>query len=384
MFLLIGPLTTIDAQQVLGENQPDSVPKVTMLKGNGGQVAWYKGTSHELIAIDAITDATTRNTEIFVLNPDGSGETCVTCDSLVPKGFIGNPAWHPDGEHLVFQAENANSNHKLYNHSAWGINQDLWVIRRDGKDAERIYSPGRDGGVLHPHVSDDGKLLIFAERVATGKRYPRLKELTPGGENPWDGWQIHIADFDLTKSGTAKLSNHRTIRPNGKGLYETHGFTPGGHLIYSHTEDGANFVDDIYSAKLDGSDVKALVDSRSTWDEHGAYSPDGRRFAFMSSRIRPSLRFPGPRPAELVTEMYLSDDGNPPRQITSMTERLGYDCVVSDLDWDRTGTRIVFQVASFKKRVPQQVWIVVLPALKTDPGRKSEIPGPKVVEGGGH
>ena len=61
---------------------------------SGGRLDWYKGVKHNLIAFDAIVDDTTKNTELYTMQPDGSDRFCVTCKAPVPKGFVGQPVWH--------------------------------------------------------------------------------------------------------------------------------------------------------------------------------------------------------------------------------------------------------------------------------------------------
>lgn len=337
-------------------------PELRLLTDNGGRVSWYKGTKHELLAFDALSSKDSDNTEVYVIEPDGSGRRCVTCDSGTPKGYLGQPDWHPDGEHIVFQAENENSAHRNFNHVAWGIDNDLWIVRRDGKGAERIFRTARNHGVLHPHFSKDGRMLVFAERTPTGRRARGLARLIgPEGESQWTGWRIHLADFDLDKRGEGRLSNHRTFQPNGPGVYETHGFAPDGRILYTYTGGDRQYMDDIYAVGRDGRNPENLTNSPDTWEEHGHYSPDGRLFAFMSSRIDRSFRGGRSRPMTLKTELYVQREGEEPVRITDVNSRARRRrLVVSDLDWDRTGSRIVFQVAVLDGSVAPELWIATL------------------------
>jgi len=341
-----------------------------LIQPDGGRVDWYRGpAAHELIAYDAVVDEATQDTEIFTMRPDGSQIAPVTGgNTVVPRGFVGQPAWHPDGEHIVFQAENAHSQHRRFNHMSWGINNDLWLIRRDGTGAERIWVSPPEHAALHPHFSEDGKRLVFAERIATGKvRYPRWA--TPGGENPWAGWQIHLAEVDLNAHGTDILSNHRVLFGAGpardRGFYETHGFRHG-LLMYSHTPGGLAYVDDCYTCALDGSEVVDRVNSPKTWDEHGVYSPGGAWYSFISSRVDPAWQAPASTAATLRTELYLQQ-GDAIWQATAFNAgaKPGRRYLVSDYDWDRSGTRIALQVAAVDgvRRLPHhpQIWVLTLP-----------------------
>jgi hypothetical protein len=70
------------------------------------------------------------------------------------------------------------------------------------------------------------------------------------------------------------------------------------------------------------------------------------------------LRFPGSRPTDLRTELFLEEGGQDPRPITDMNGRKGRRIVVSDFDWDREGRRIVFQVADIDASRPPEIWMI--------------------------
>lgn len=341
--------------------------KMEKIADNGGRVDWYKGDKHELIACDAISDAENMNTELYTMQPDGSQKRCVTCNSPVPKGFVGQPAWHPDGEHIVIQAESSNSMHRRLNHLSFGIDNDLWLIKRDGTGAELIWSTPKRHGALHPHFNKDGTKLMWSERISTGKSYFFLKVLVKelDGENQWDGWQIHVADFDIRKKGKEKLSNHKVLFPQKDGFYETHGFTNNGEIIFSHTSGGRPYVDDIYISNGDGSNMKKLIDSPETWDEHGSFSPISKALAFISSRADLEWKASKSKPTTLKTELFLKSADGDIVQLTEFNKKAHSDkrYLVSDFDWDKQGTRIVFQVAPVEGSRgtpdPPQLWMLV-------------------------
>ena len=321
---------------------------------SGGRVDWYKGDKHQLIAYDAISDVEKRNTELFTVRPDGSQKRCVTCDSPIPKGFVGQPVWHPDGEHIVIQAESEHSMHRRLNHLSFGVDNNLWIIRRDGTGAELIRETPKRHAVLHPHFNKDGTKLMWAERTPTGKSYPLFRALVPEveGENQWEGWQIRIADFDIKKKGKEKLSNHRVLFAQRGGFYETHGFTGEGKIVFSHTQGGRPYVDSIYISNADGSNMKKLINSSETWDEHGNFSPVSGAMAFVSSRADTTWRAPRSKANTLTTELFLKKESGEIIQLTEFNTKADSNTryLVSDFAWDKTGTRIVFQLAPVKGR----------------------------------
>jgi len=344
-------------------------PVVELISNNGGRVAWYSAnlSEHELIAFDSIVDDDTKHSDVFTMQPDGSEVFDVTGHNTdVPEGFVGQPEWHPDGEHIVFQVENSNSQGRHFNHISFGINNDLWIINKDGTAAQRIWESPLNNAALHPHFNADGTKLIFSERIATGEQlYSPF--VTPGGENPWAGWQIHIADFDITRTGTAMLSNDIVLFGEGnardRGFYEAHGFRDANTIVYSHTDAGAAYVDDIFTAGTDGSNVINLIQSPATWEEHGRYSPSGNSMAFLSSRVNPDWRAPFDRGSTLRLELYLKI-GSEITRVTSFNEHGDTDkrYLASDFEWDRTGSRIIIQVAPVDDNsgefYPPEIWMI--------------------------
>lgn len=289
---------------------------------------------------------------LFLIQPDGSGRRQIELPPKLSGCFIGQPAWHPDGEHIIIQVENEHSRHTRFEHPSFGFHNDLWLIRRDGSQARRIWRSGKNHAALHPHFSPDGKKLIFAERLPTGKKKWFLRMLnSPGGENQWLGWRIHLADVELSGPGETVLSNHRTLFENWGGFFETHGFNGDRQIVFSHTPGGQAYIDDIYIAGLDGKQVRNLTRSPATWEEHGNFSPDGSRMAFISSRCFPDWAMPGSTPLSLRTELFLLEMQSGQIQQLTHANQQGLperNYLVSDFDWNRDGTQIVFQVGSRK------------------------------------
>lgn len=342
------------------------VSKIRKLTSSGGRVAWFKGDAHSLIAYDAISSWLRKNTELYTIEENGRNKFCVTCKAkAVPKGFTGQPSWHPGGQQLIFQAEGSNSSHNFFNHMAWGFDANLWMINKDGTNPYIIWESQKNESSLHPHFSKDGKTLIFSERKLTGRKISGMDGVTPGGENQWTGWSIHIADVSKGINGNYTLSNHRNIKPNGEGFYETHGFDNSGNIVYSFTSGGRNYVDDIYAVSPSGRNIKTLVKNGNTWDEHGSYNKDESLLAFMSSRSYP-WQYGSSKNDELKTELFIQDKNGKVTQLTSMNDpsRRNKRILVSDFDWNAAGNKIVFQAAPVDTRTGNpdhpEIWVIEL------------------------
>lgn len=251
------------------------------LTANGGRVDWCAATNQ--IAFDRMTGTDT--SEVYVINPEGSGERCVTCNTPgLPEGIRGQPAWHPDGRFLVIQVPGKFYQGSRFEFVSWGIHNDLWLVTANGKQAQRLVETEYLGAALHPHFSDTGDRLFWTTRASTGKKIrQRLFHKTPGRENPWDGWHLVIADFEIDNAGKAKLTNHKHLYRKEGGFFESHALKAD-MIWFSHTKSGRPFVDDIYRARWDGAGRVNITKSTGTWEEHGEPSPNGTLVTFNSSR----------------------------------------------------------------------------------------------------
>src|SRR5918912_3951957 len=97
-------------------------------------------TSHRLLPGDL-----TYEPNIFVMNPDGSGQTAVTID----PGWEHGPAWSPDGRKIAFSGVPGIVGH-----------DDIYVINPDGSGRTQLTNaPGVDE--FDPEWSPDGKQIAF-------------------------------------------------------------------------------------------------------------------------------------------------------------------------------------------------------------------------------
>lgn len=185
------------------------------LTTNGGRVDWSEAKN--IIAFDRIDEQ--GYFQIWTMLPDSSQQQCLTCGRPeAPAKNKGNPAWHPSGKYIVFQAQNdfpgtIPAVADYFANPGAGINNDVWVMDSSGDQYWKLQTvPVKIGGVLHPHFSHSGNKLLWAERVS-------------GNGGKYGQWIIRLADF-VVVSGTPQLQNIQTFTPGSSpDFYETHGFT---------------------------------------------------------------------------------------------------------------------------------------------------------------
>jgi len=227
------------------------------------------------------------NSEVYVMNADGSGKRNVTQD----RASDDYPTWSPDGRRIAFLR---------------GVQPDhntLYVVNADGSGLRRlplnpvgsnrylyplqyplVWSP--DGRTIHSGrylVSTDGsgsRWLPFiplravwspdGRRIAFASRPDRC--LT--GPPPCYPSQSDIYVMNADGSGKRKLTHNRRINAEPA-------WSPDGRKIaFGSTRDGNR---DIYVMNADGSGRRNLT-RNAAWDSRPSWSPDGRKIAFVSNR----------------------------------------------------------------------------------------------------
>jgi Tol biopolymer transport system component len=329
-------------------------PTLTALLKPGGRLDWHP--SGNQLVFDRRNPATNCY-DVYTMQADGSDIQCLSCqNNLLPPNNKGQPAWHPNGRHLIVQAEKAVHPPGLpcgiaANPGA-GVYNDIWVLDTQTGTAAALYTVanGQDYGVLHPHVSPDGSKLLWSEL------YQRSSFLVPGLEA--GKWNLMIADLSIAGDGTMTLANAKKLLPadgTGEGFLESHGFTPSGtrlqfsgNLGYS-VKLGERL--DVFFSDLNGSNRQQLTNV--AYNEHLFASKSEKRAVFMSSRwstASGSSEFTmvdadGQNPCRLS---HFNEPGHPESQAKATT--------AADLAWHPDGSK--FAGYSHQTGGDETIWLV--------------------------
>jgi Tol biopolymer transport system component len=248
------------------------------LFSNGGRVDWAQDGSG-LIAYDQKGED--GYYDVFIYNPATQQSHALTSlhPDLFPK-HNGQPAWHPSGRWIVFQAEKTkhegNSNNS---HPGYGVFCDLWVINPQGNHSYNLTNlpNSRDRGALHPHFSYDGKKLSWSQMTNRGGLFP--------AGSLFGQWALMTADFVMDKQGVPHLENIVSHVPSDPVFYENHGFSPDGrYLIF--TSNWLRHVSPLKGNKIYRLDLRTQQTQQLTFDgycEHAAYSPGGKYIIYGCS-----------------------------------------------------------------------------------------------------
>jgi Tol biopolymer transport system component len=311
------------------------VQRITTISEEGGRLDW--SPMNNLIVRDKL--GPDGYFQIYSMKPDTLNLQCLTCDKPeAPTKHKGNPAWHPSGEYIVFQAEQeSHPGISFLSNPGSGANSDLWLMTSDGNRYFRLTNLGPKRGVLHPHFSHSGTMLTWAEIVD-----PQICLSCTKGR--LGGWALKLADFVVDASGP-RLANIRTYRPGDPAFYETNGFSIDdtkliftGNLEPDQLESGQ----DVYTLEIKTQKLERLTTTLEEWDEHAHYSPNGKVIIWMSSTDsgrRVSL-------LSYKTDYWIMNaDGSNKVRLTYFNQPGHPDyikggVIAADFDWSPDGTKI--------------------------------------------
>ncbi len=174
-------------------------------------------------------------------------------------------------------------------------------------------------------------------------------------------WALKIADF-VVEGNTPSLTNIRTVTPSGIAFYENHGFSPDGtQLLFSSNRDNQDthfLVNHIYILNLNSQTVTRLT--KSGYNEHAQWSPDGKWIVWMSSNGNwggTDYWMISPDTLKMARLTYFNRTGCPEASDIRVTS--------ADFSWSATGRSMVAYLQT--NLVLQQGMIVIidLPDLGT-------------------
>lgn len=259
--------------------------------------------------------------DIFVMNPDGTGETNLA-DPLALPADESQPAFSADGGQIVHQRTQRTA-------GATGPGG-IVVIDADGSNPTSLTDGADD---RNPAFSPDDENVVAFEsrRAAPGNVdiYMRNSDnlvirLTDSAG--FDGAPVFSPDgekivfmsnrdgnfeiYSMNVNGTAQ-----TRLTNDAGVDQSPAFSPDGRKIAFESDRlGENF--EIYTMNADGTSVARRLTVDSAADSRPVFSPDGQKIAFRSTRDN------------LNGEIYtMTADGSAPTRITENS------AAEQEIDW---------------------------------------------------
>jgi TolB protein len=241
-------------------------------------------------------------------------------------------AWSPDGRKLAFVSRRDG-------------NSEIYVINADGSEQENLTQhPARDS---HPSWSRDGRKLAFvSRRDGNSEIYVMnadgsgLRNVTRAPSNDLDpAWSPDGRAIAFVKMIQKKCGPNRPGIPcNYPYLYVVNGDGSGLRRLTTHwaslvnpswSADGKTIRFGRYLVQADGSGQTGLPRNVPF---AGAWSPDGKQFAFFVTNTTPGDRTDDAKAGLWV----MNADGSNPRQLTRYAG--------SNPAWSPDGRRIAFRM----------------------------------------
>ncbi|OGD52948.1 hypothetical protein A3K80_03245 [Candidatus Bathyarchaeota archaeon RBG_13_38_9] len=231
--------------------------------------------------------------EIYVMNPDGSGATRLTFNGQED----GRPAWSADGSKIVFVRGDEND---------W----EIWSMNADGSNQKQLTNNDDDDD--WPAWSPDGSKIVYQKFTV-----------------PPDHWDIWVMNADGSGQRLLYDSGHDDEMPV---------WSPDGSKIALTQYDSTSNSDQIWVINADGSNpMQVTSPPDNTNDFNPDWSPDGSKIVFG-------------RPGQSSNEIWVVDaDGGNPTRITS-----GETHFVPA--WSPDGSQIVFVHDSFDEQTYLEIY----------------------------
>jgi Tol biopolymer transport system component len=230
---------------------------------DGSRIAF--DSSRNGIPVCDVLRCSSGNSEIYVMNSDGSGQRRLTRNPADDEA----PAWSPDGRKIAFMSYRDGS-------------YEIYVMNADGSGQRRL-TRGSDADE-DPAWSPDGRLITFVRSLpdandeiyvmnADGSGQHRLTRGLAQDKSPaWspDGRRIAFDRDNALYVMNADGGGLRRLTRSG-GSDPT--WSPDGRRIaFDSSRDDRHGVDDIYILNLDGSGVRRLTRNAAP-DNEPAWSP---------------------------------------------------------------------------------------------------------------
>jgi Tol biopolymer transport system component len=263
---------------------------------------------------------TGRDSQIFVMNADGSGVTQLTTHNDY------NLLWSPDGSKISFISER-DGNAEIYVMNADGTGQTR-LTNNSSWDAEQSWSP--DGSKLVFISERDGNREVYVVNVSGGTQ-TRLTNNTAVERAPeWSPGGSKIA-FGSTRTSVDKIW---TMNPDGSSQTQlTTGASSDYNPKWSPDETKLTYTSgtQIGVINADGTNQHNATSGTAWWNEFPVWAPDSNRILFIGHCPY------GCSPPVYSEELFVVNaDG------TNLARLTTTDAGEGDHGWTPDGTKIIF------------------------------------------
>lgn len=197
----------------------------------------------------------------------------------------------------------------------FGAYNDIYVMNiRHPEKCYRIVDIANDydHGVICPRFSNDGKKIVWTDRI----QRPKFTSL----KRAFGYWNIKTADFYWDKDSIPHTKNLHIFQPGKNCFYECYGFSPDDKkLIFCSSMNMPSVWDqNIYTIDTNGTNLQRLTEKN--YNEHGCYSPDGKKIVWMSNVAAAGRNEAGKKSKNGTDWWIMNADGTGKQRLTYMNE----------------------------------------------------------------
>jgi Tol biopolymer transport system component len=322
----------------------------------GQAPSWAPDGKHVLFHDDfdrEFDDDASDGQHVYLSRLDGSNRRCLTCGKHPAPNMVAT--FRPQGDKILFHAW---GEHRMTVGAPGfgGMGSDLYVMNPDGSGIVNLTKDTEGHDNFHAYFSPDGRKVVW-----TGLNWNFVTETGRGKFSVW------LADYVEDADGP-RLENKRMLLPENGHFYETQWWKPDGSgFLYTESVDSATNLELFFYDITTGQSRR--LTNHPAWDEQAAFTPDGQRVIFMSTRDNPSpfneyaeamARARVTADADYLTllpvfaagflqpvfpasndlyEIDLSDPTLAPRRLTRDGE---HDWITPEFAWDPAGKRLLW------------------------------------------
>jgi Tol biopolymer transport system component len=270
---------------------------------------------------------------VWVMNADGSNLTALTKGTQV-QSFV--PAWSPDGSKIAFVSD------RVLNGSddpAANFTDNIWVMNADGSNAvpvtnlvilqDQLFGIGCIQPVWSPNGS---KIAFVSNRALDGSNAANVNSIF----NIWVMNADGSSPVPLTKITVTNVASIQPVwSPDGSKI----AFMSSRALDGSNTAN-TNSTDNVWVINADGSNAVPLTKLTVAGNNPPiAWSPDGSKIAFLSSRALDGSNAPNTNAT--LNIWVISADGSNLVPLTKLTAAFGISNLGTFI-WSPDGSKIIF------------------------------------------